>query len=69
MNQDQIDLDTIVKMSSGFNGADLRNVCTEAGMIALRDDRDYVINDDFIKSVRKISENKKLETKLDYKKR
>lgn len=69
MNQDQIDLDTIVKMSSGFNGADLRNVCTEAGMIALRDDRDYVISDDFIKSVRKISENKKLETKLDYKKR
>lgn len=69
MNQDQIDLDNIVKMSSGFNGADLRNVCTEAGMIALRDDRDYVINDDFIKSVRKISENKKLETKLDYKKR
>lgn len=69
MNQDQIDLDTIVKMSSGFNGADLRNVCTEAGMMALRDDRDYVINDDFIKSVRKISENKKLETKLDYKKR
>ena len=33
----------------GFNGADLRNVCTEAGMFAIRDDRDYVIQEDFMK--------------------
>ena len=28
-----------VKLSDGFNGADLRNVVTEAGMFAIRDDR------------------------------
>lgn len=26
-----IDYEAIVKLSDGFNGADLRNVCTEAG--------------------------------------
>jgi 26S proteasome regulatory subunit T4 len=39
----EIDLEPIVKLSDGFNGADLRNVCTEAGMFAIRDERDYVI--------------------------
>lgn len=33
----------------GFNGADLRNVCTEAGMFAIRAERDYVVQEDFMK--------------------
>lgn len=61
-----IDYEAIVKLSDGFNGADLRNVCTEAGMFAIRDDRDYCIQEDFMKAVRKMAEMKKLETKLDY---
>lgn len=36
-------------MVQGFNGADLRNVCTEAGMAAIRAERDYVIHEDFMK--------------------
>ena len=31
-----IDYEAIVKLSDGFNGADLRNVCTEAGLFAIR---------------------------------
>lgn len=65
---DEIDFDNLVKLTVGFNGADLRNVCTEAGMIALREERDYVVHEDFVKSARKLSESKKLESKLDYKK-
>ncbi|CAG0904708.1 unnamed protein product [Darwinula stevensoni] len=65
---EEIDLEVLVKLTHGFNGADLRNVCTEAGMFALREDRNYVINDDFIKSARKIASTKKLESKMDYKK-
>ncbi|KAJ3217554.1 26S protease regulatory subunit 10B [Chytriomyces hyalinus] len=61
----EIDYDAIVKLSDGFNCADLRNVCTEAGMFAIRDERDYCINDDFMKAVRKVGEAKKLESKLD----
>lgn len=62
------DFEPVVKLSDGFNGADLRNVCTEAGMFAIRDDRDYVTQEDFMKAVRKVAEAKKLETKLDYSK-
>lgn len=61
------DWEAVVKLSDGFNGADLRNICTEAGLFAIRGDREYVIQEDFMKAVRKIAENKKLETKLDYK--
>ncbi|KAH7101459.1 P-loop containing nucleoside triphosphate hydrolase protein [Auriculariales sp. MPI-PUGE-AT-0066] len=61
-----IDYDAIVKLSDGFNGADLRNVVTEAGMFAIRDDREYVTQEDFTKAARKVGEAKKHETKLEY---
>uniref|UniRef100_A0A665WJ42 AAA+ ATPase domain-containing protein n=1 Tax=Echeneis naucrates TaxID=173247 RepID=A0A665WJ42_ECHNA len=62
-----IDFEAIVKLSDGFNGADLRNVCTEAGLFAIRSDREYVTQEDFMKAVRKVADSKKLESKLDYK--
>lgn len=37
------------------------------GMFAIRAERDYVIEEDFMKAARKVSDNKKLESKLDYK--
>jgi 26S proteasome regulatory subunit T4 len=55
-------------LAEDFNGADLRNVCTEAGMFAIRVERDFVVHDDFLKAVRKVGEAKKLETKLEYEK-
>ncbi|KAM3583958.1 26S proteasome subunit rpt4 [Umbelopsis sp. WA50703] len=64
----ELDYEAIVKLSDGFNGADLRNVCTEAGMFAIRDERDYTVQEDFMKAVRKVADAKKLETKLDYEK-
>lgn len=63
----EIDYEAVVKLSDMFNGADLRNICTEAGLFALREDREYVIHEDFMKAVRKTADNKKLETRLDYK--
>ena len=61
--QGDIDYDGVVKLADGFNAADLRNVCTEAGMFAIRAERDYVIEEDFMKAVRKVGENKKLEVR------
>eukprot|EP00804_Cyclotella_cryptica_P000203 CCRYP_016190-RA/>CCRYP_016190-RA protein AED:0.22 eAED:0.22 QI:0/0/0/1/1/1/3/0/239 len=52
------------QLADGFNDADIRNVCTEAGLFAIRSDRDYVLEEDFMKAV----DNKKLESKLDYSK-
>ena len=39
----EVDYEAVVKLADNFNGADLRNVCTEAGMFAIRDERDYVV--------------------------
>ena len=60
------DFEAVCRLADGFNGADMRNICTEAGMFAIRADRDYVIEEDFMKAARKLAENKKLESKLDY---
>jgi 26S proteasome regulatory subunit T4 len=61
MKNGEFDYDAIVKLSDGFNCADMRNVCSEAGMFAIRAGRDYVINEDMNKAVRKVAETKKLE--------
>mmetsp|Transcript_39445 Transcript_39445/g.80928 ORF Transcript_39445/g.80928 Transcript_39445/m.80928 type:complete len:468 (+) Transcript_39445:357-1760(+) len=63
-----IDWESVVKLADGLNGADMRNICTEAGLFAIRSDRDYCLEEDFTKAARKILDNKKLETKLDYSK-
>ncbi|KAL6944911.1 26S proteasome subunit rpt4 [Hanseniaspora vineae] len=62
------DFEAAVKMSDGFNGADIRNCVTEAGFFAIRDDRDHIIQEDLMKAVRKVAETKKLEGKLEYQK-
>ncbi|KAG8873501.1 26S proteasome subunit rpt4 [Tulasnella sp. 331] len=62
----ELDYEAIVKLSDGFNGADLRNVVTEAGMFAIREDREYTTQEDYTKAARKISESKKHEAKLEY---
>ncbi|GLC32938.1 26S proteasome regulatory subunit S10B B [Pleodorina starrii] len=61
-----IDYEAVIKLAEGFNGADLRNICTEAGMFAIRDERDYTVHEDFMKAVRKMADAKKLETTLNY---
>ncbi|KAJ5172330.1 26S proteasome subunit rpt4 [Penicillium capsulatum] len=63
-----IDFESVVKMSDGLNGADLRNVVTEAGLFTIKDYRDAINQDDFNKAVRKVAEAKKLEGKLEYQK-
>lgn len=68
MKSKNINLEMLVNLSDKLNGADLRHCCTEAGMIAIREDRDFVQNDDFVKAVRKLKENKRLESKMEYKK-
>lgn len=66
--QGELDLEAVVRMSDGFNGADIRNVITEAGFFAIRDERDYIVQNDLMKGVRKVGEAKKLEARLEYQK-
>ncbi|TFK74998.1 26S proteasome subunit P45 [Pluteus cervinus] len=62
----EIDYEAIVKLSDNFNGADLRNVVTESGMFAIRDDREYITQEDLTKAARKVGEAKKHETKMEF---
>ena len=62
----EIDYEAIVKLAEGMNGADMRNICTEAGMFAIREERDYTVHEDYMKAVRKMLEAKKLEPSAEY---
>ncbi|KAL9054798.1 MAG: hypothetical protein Q9162_003921 [Coniocarpon cinnabarinum] len=64
----EIDFESVVKMSDQLNGADLRNVVTEAGLFAIKDYREAIQQEDLNRAVRKVAENKKLEGKLEYQK-
>ncbi|WP_297065811.1 proteasome-activating nucleotidase [Thermococcus sp.] len=54
MNLKDVDLRIIAELTEGASGADLKAIATEAGMFAIRDRREYVTQDDFLKAVEKV---------------
>jgi proteasome regulatory subunit len=46
----------LAEISDGASGAEIKSICTEAGMLAIRDNRDTVSFDDFIKAKTKVLE-------------
>ena len=44
----------IIEETEGASGADIKMICTEAGIFAIRDERDYVEEDDFEKAIDKV---------------
>lgn len=54
---EDIDLETISELTEGLSGADLKAVCTEAGMFAIRSERKQVIAKDFLDAIDKIIDN------------
>ena len=57
---DSIDFDKISEITEGFSGADLKAVCTEAGMFAIRSARKKVITKDFLDAIDKIIDSSKI---------
>ena len=51
---ENIDFDSISELTEGFSGADLKAICTEAGMYAIRSERKKVISKDFMDAIDKI---------------
>jgi len=49
-----VDIDVLVGMTEGASGADIRNICMEAGMFAVRGTRDHITEGDFKKAVNKV---------------
>jgi len=51
---DDVDYDGLAEMASEASGADIKAICTEAGMFAIRDDREAVQMGDFRDAYQKI---------------
>ncbi len=57
MNIDKkINARKLADMTEGLSGAEIKNLCTEAGMLAIRDGRDKASEDDFVKAKEKVME-------------
>ncbi|ADL18702.1 MULTISPECIES: proteasome-activating nucleotidase [Acidilobus] len=54
MKLKDVDLEEIASMTEGFSGAELKAVATEAGFFAIRDGKNYVSQEHFIKAVDKV---------------
>jgi len=53
--EEGIDFKRLAKITEGMSGADLKAVATEAGMFAVRKDKETVEMDDFLEAVSKVS--------------
>ncbi len=51
---EDVDLDKIAEMSEGYVGADIENLCREAGMMAIRDNSEKVYMKHFLEAMKKI---------------
>jgi proteasome regulatory subunit len=51
----KVDLAEVARMTEGKNGADLRAVCMEAGMFAIRKERPAIMQEDFIAAIAKVN--------------
>lgn len=51
---EDVDLDQIAKTTAGFTGADLENLLNESAIVAAKESRDYIIQDDIRKSFVKV---------------
>ena len=54
-----IDVNVLAYLSDGFSGADIKNVCVEAGYIAIRENRNVIIMEDLIEAINKIKNKRK----------
>ena len=51
---EEVDVRLIATLTEGASGADLKAVCTEAGMFAIREERPIVNMNDFMDAIDKI---------------
>jgi proteasome regulatory subunit len=52
---DDIDFERLAAQTEGASGADIKAICTEAGMVAIRDERSEVTTGDFTEASKKLS--------------
>jgi len=52
--EEDIKLKKLVELTDGATGADIKAICTEAGMFAIRKDAEIITQDDFVEAVSKV---------------
>ena len=50
----EVKFKNLVNLTEGATGADIKAICTEAGMFAIRKDKETIVKDDFINAVDKV---------------
>jgi len=50
----EVNFKILVNLTEGATGADIKAICTEAGMFAIRKDKETIVKDDFIEAVNKV---------------
>lgn len=59
-----VDINILVSLTEGASGADIKNICTEAGMFAVRNEKDHITLEDFKKAITKVMGKMKQEKNL-----
>ena len=63
----ELNFKKLVELTEGATGADIKAICTEAGMFAIRKEAEVIIKDDFIEAINKVMnkmKDKAMESKL-----
>ena len=55
MKLENIDFNEVVNKTEGFNGAEVKAICTEAGYFAIRENRTQIKSEDFSKAIDKVA--------------
>ena len=58
MNTKKINIGRIVDRTKGYSGAELKATCVEAGMIAIRDERSSVSNQDMMDAITRLDKKR-----------
>jgi len=65
--KDSVNFTRFVKITEGATGADIKAICTEAGMFAIRRDSEYITEEDFLNAISKVlnkNKNKCVESRI-----
>jgi proteasome regulatory subunit len=59
---DEVDFAELAELADDASGADVKAICTEAGMFAIRDDRTEIVKQDFVDAWEKLQGSETMET-------
>jgi 26S proteasome regulatory subunit T5 len=59
VNKDDVNFEELARSTTDFNGAQLKAVCVEAGMVGLRRGATQLRHEDFVEGIQQVQSKKK----------